>query len=118
MHSDVLPELSQGPVLEVQTESPGLSSEEVEQYITVPMENNLLDGVMGVWNVRSQSTPGLSTVDLYFEPGTTTFHARQLVTERRHERILATGCQQAAPPHPTIVLDEPGVDDRAELAHA
>ena len=82
MHTDVLPELSQGPVLEVQTESPGLSSEEVEQYITVPMENNLLDGVMGVWNVRSHSTPGLSTVDLYFEPGTTTLHARQLVEER------------------------------------
>jgi Cu/Ag efflux pump CusA len=82
MHADVLPELSQGPVLEVQTESPGLSSEEVEQYITVPMENNLLDGIMGVWNVRSQSTPGLSTVDLYFEPGTTTLHARQLVEER------------------------------------
>jgi len=82
MHADVLPELSQGPVLEVQTESPGLSSEEVEQYITVPMENNLLDGVMGVWDVRSQSTPGLSTVDLYFEPGTTTLHARQLVEER------------------------------------
>ncbi len=82
MHSDVLPELSQGPVLEVQTEAPGLSSQEVEQYITVPMENNLLDGVMGVWDVRSQSTPGLATVDLYFEPGTTTLHARQLVEER------------------------------------
>jgi Cu/Ag efflux pump CusA len=82
MHTDVLPELSQGPVLEVQTESPGLSSEEVEQYVTVPMENNLLDGVMGVWSVRSHSTPGLSTVDLYFEPGTTTLHARQLVEER------------------------------------
>ena len=40
MHSDVLPELSQGPVLEVQTEALGLSSQEVEQYITVPMENN------------------------------------------------------------------------------
>ncbi|MFL5830369.1 MAG: efflux RND transporter permease subunit [Solirubrobacteraceae bacterium] len=82
MHSDVLPELSQGPVLEVQTESPGLSSQEVEQYITVPMENNLLDGIMGVWDVRSRSTPGLATVDLYFEPGTTTLHARQLVEER------------------------------------
>src|SRR5689334_14507842 len=82
MHSDVLPELSQGPVLEVQTESPGLSSQEVEQYITVPMENNLLDGIMGVWSVRSHSTPGLSTVDLYFEPGVTTLHARQLVEER------------------------------------
>ena len=82
MHTDVLPELSQGPVLEVQTESPGLSAQEVEQYITVPMENNLLDGVMGVWDVRSQSTPGLAAVDLYFEPGTTTLHARQLVEER------------------------------------
>ena len=82
MHSDVLPELSQGPVLEVQSESPGLSSQEVEQYITVPMENNLLDGIMGVWDVRSRSTPGLATVDLYFEPGTTTLHARQLVEER------------------------------------
>jgi Cu/Ag efflux pump CusA len=82
MHSDVLPELSQGPVLEVQTESTGLSSQEVEQYITVPEENNLLDGIMGVRDVRSRSTPGLSTIDLYFEPGTTTLHARQLVEER------------------------------------
>ncbi len=82
MHSDTVPELASGPVLEVQTEVPGLSSEEVEQYVTVPMENNLLDGIMDVWDMRSQSTPGLATVDLYFEPGTTLYHARQLVTER------------------------------------
>ncbi len=82
MHSAPVPELSTAPVLEVQTEAAGLSSQEVEQYITVPEENNLLDGVMGVWDVRSQSTPGLSTVDLYFEPGTTVLHARQLVEER------------------------------------
>ena len=82
MHSDTIPELASGPVLEVQTEVPGLSSEEVEQYVTVPMENNLLDGIMDVWDMRSQSTPGLATVDLYFQPGTTLLHARQLVTER------------------------------------
>jgi multidrug efflux pump subunit AcrB len=82
MHDDVVPELASGPVLEVQTEALGLSSQEVEQYVTVPMENNLLDGIMGVWDERSQSIPGLSTVDLYFEPGTTVLHARQLVTER------------------------------------
>ncbi len=82
MHADVLPELAGGPVLEVQTEALGLSSQEVEQYLTVPMENNLLDGVMGVWDLRSRSTPGLSTIDLYFEPGTTVLHARQLVEER------------------------------------
>ena len=82
MHADVVPELGSGPVLEVQTEALGLSSQEVEQYVTVPIENNLLDGIMDVWDVRSQSQPGLSTVDLYFEPGTTVLHARQLVTER------------------------------------
>jgi Cu/Ag efflux pump CusA len=79
---DVLPELATGPVLEVQTEALGLSSQEVEQYVTVPMENNLLDGIMDVWDVRSESFPGLSTVDLYFEPGTSLLHARQLITER------------------------------------
>ncbi len=82
MHDDVVPELASGPVLEVQTEALGLSSSEVEQYVTVPMENNLLDGIMGVWDTRSQSIPSLSTVDLYFEPGTTVLHARQLVAER------------------------------------
>jgi Cu/Ag efflux pump CusA len=82
MPSDVVPELASGPVLEVQTEALGLSSQEVEQYVTVPLENNLLDGVMDVWDVRSQSIPGLSTVNLYFEPGTSTLHARQLVEER------------------------------------
>jgi len=82
MPRDVVPELASGPVLEVQTEALGLSSQEVEQYVTVPMENNLLDGIMDVWDVRSQSVPGLSTVDLYFEPGTTVLHARQLVEER------------------------------------
>jgi Cu/Ag efflux pump CusA len=82
MPEDVVPELASGPVLEVQTEALGLASQEVEQYVTVPMENNLLDGIMGVWDERSQSIPGLSTVDLYFEPGTTVLHARQLVTER------------------------------------
>jgi Cu/Ag efflux pump CusA len=82
MHADVIPELASGPVLEVQTEALGLSSQEVEQYVTVPLENNLLDGVMGVWDVRSHSIPGLSAVELYFEPGVTLLHARQLVQER------------------------------------
>jgi Cu/Ag efflux pump CusA len=82
MHNDVVPELGAGPVLEVQAEALGLSSQEVEQYVTVPLEHNLLDGVMGVWDVRSHSIPGVSTVDLYFEPGVSTLRARQLVQER------------------------------------
>jgi Cu/Ag efflux pump CusA len=82
MHVDAVPELASGPVLNVQTEALGLSSQEVEQYVTVPLENNLLDGIMGVWDVRSNSLPGLSSVNLYFQPGTTLLHARQLVQER------------------------------------
>jgi Cu/Ag efflux pump CusA len=82
MPTDAVPELASGPVLNVQTEALGLSSSEVEQYVTVPLENTLLDGIMGVWDVRSDSVPGLSSVNLYFEPGTTLLHARQLVQER------------------------------------
>src|SRR5437588_2056677 len=82
MHTDVVPELASGPVLQVQTEALGLSSQEVEQYVTVPLENNLLDGIMGVWDVRSHSVPGLSTVELYFEPGTSVANDRLLVQER------------------------------------
>jgi len=48
----------------------------------VLLENNRLDGVMGVGDVRSNSIAGLSKVDLYFDPGTTELHARQLVEER------------------------------------
>ena len=82
MPVDPVGELASGPVLEVQTDALGLSSQEVEQYVTVPLENNLLDGVMGVWDVRSQSLPGVSVVDLLFSPGVSTLHARQLVEER------------------------------------
>ena len=40
------------------------------------------DHTLGVWDVRSESIPGLSSVDMYFEPGVTTLRARQLVEER------------------------------------
>ena len=43
---DVLPEFTP-PYVEVQTEALGLSAEEVEQLITVPLEADLLNGVAG-----------------------------------------------------------------------
>ena len=42
--TDALPEFAP-PTVEVQTEALGLSAEEVEQLITVPMEQDLLDGI-------------------------------------------------------------------------
>src|ERR671920_107089 len=81
MPVDVLPEFTP-TMVEVQTESLGLSAPEVEQLITVPMEQDLLNGVMGVDTIRSDSVPGLSDITMIFERGTNILAARQLVQER------------------------------------
>jgi CzcA family heavy metal efflux pump len=78
--ADVLPEFSP-PYVEIQTEALGLSAEEVEQLITVPLEADLLNGVQGVDVIRSESVPGLSSIVMVFEPGTDIYRARQLVQE-------------------------------------
>ncbi|MDX6534902.1 MAG: hypothetical protein QOF68_2646 [Gaiellales bacterium] len=78
---DVLPEFTP-PYVEIQTEASGLSADEVEQLITVPLEADLLNGVQGVDVIRSQSLPGLSSIVLVFEPGTDVYRGRQLVQER------------------------------------
>jgi Cu/Ag efflux pump CusA len=81
MPVDVLPEYA--PVtVEVQTEALGLSSAEVEQLITVPIEQDLLNGIAFLKDIRSQSVPGLSRIFLVFDPGTDLFTARQVVAER------------------------------------
>ena len=78
---DVLPEFTP-PYAEIQTEALGLSAEEVEQLITVPLEADLLNGVQGVEVIRSESVPGLSSIVLVFERGSDVYQARQLVEER------------------------------------
>lgn len=77
---DVFPEFAP-PLVEVQTEVPGLSTSEVEVLVTVPIENTL-NGVSWLQEVRSKSVLGLSSVVLYFEEGTDIMAARQLVQER------------------------------------
>ena len=81
MPVDILPEFSP-PYVEIQTEALGLSAEEVEQLITVPMEQSLLNGVAWLDTIRSESVPGLSSIRIYFEPGTDLYQARQVVAER------------------------------------
>ena len=78
---DVLPEFTP-PYVEIHTEALGLSADEVEQFITVPLEADLLNGVEGVDVIRSESLPGLSSVVLVFAPGTDVYRGRQLVSER------------------------------------
>ncbi|MGB6865944.1 MAG: efflux RND transporter permease subunit [Candidatus Aminicenantaceae bacterium] len=77
---DVFPEFAP-PLVEVQTEVPGLSTSEVEVLVTVPIEN-ALNGVSWLQKVRSKSVLGLSSVTCYFEEGTDIMQARQLVQER------------------------------------
>ncbi len=77
---DVFPEFAP-PLVEIQTEAPGLSTEEVESLVTVPLEN-ALNGTSWLKTIRSKSVLGLSSVVLIFEEGTDLMRARQLVQER------------------------------------
>jgi CzcA family heavy metal efflux pump len=77
---DVFPEFAP-PLVEVQTEAPGLSTTEVEELITTPIEN-ALNGTAGPKTIRSKSVLGLSQVVCLFEPDTDILKARQLVQER------------------------------------
>jgi len=99
---DVLPEFTP-PYVEVQTEALGLSANEVEQMITVPLEADLLNGIEGVDVIRSESVSGLSDIVLVFEPGTDTYHARQLVQERLTGATGAAGLATAYSKPPTMI---------------
>lgn len=76
---DVTPSLVQ-----VFTETEGLAPEEVERYVTYPIETAMA-GLPKLKNMRSVSNFGLSVVNIYFEDGTDVYFARQVVGERLSE---------------------------------
>ncbi|HWU82597.1 MAG TPA: efflux RND transporter permease subunit [Methylophilaceae bacterium] len=77
---DVFPEFSPTQLV-IQTESPGLSAELVEQLVSQPIEQSIA-GTVGIELMRSQSIPGLSVVTIIFEEGTDVFRNRQVIAER------------------------------------
>ncbi|MBM7808608.1 CzcA family heavy metal efflux pump [Geodermatophilus bullaregiensis] len=92
---DVFPEFAPPRVI-VQTGALGLATTDVEELITVPLEQ-ALNGVEGLDVLRSKSVPQLSNIELVFESDVDLMEARQLVQERI-AGVSATLPSWAAPP--------------------
>jgi cobalt-zinc-cadmium resistance protein CzcA len=69
---------------------PGISAEQIEQQVTVPLET-VMNGIPGVAHVRSWSIFGLSTVEMVFGEDTTDFENRERVLERLSQVTLPPG---------------------------
>ena len=66
---------------------PGISAEQIEQQVTIPIEVQM-NGIPGVVHVRSWSLFGLSTVEMVFGEDTTDFENRERVMERLAQATL------------------------------
>jgi heavy metal efflux system protein len=125
---DAFPDVTNVQV-QVATEAPGRSPEEVERFVTVPIEITMT-GLPGLVEMRSLNRNGLSIVTLVFTEKTDIYFARQLVMERLLEVMtkMPVGVSPVmAPPstglgeiyqytieHPSDGNQEIGVDELIE----
>lgn len=80
---DAFPDVSPS-LVQVFTVTEGLAPEEVEKYVTYPIEVTM-NGLPNLETIRSVSNFGLSVINIYFKDGTDIYFARQLVNERLTE---------------------------------
>ena len=93
---DAYPDLSP-PSVEIVTQWPGHTAEEVERLITVPAEQGMT-GIPKTDNTRSISLYGLSVVTLTFDNGTDNYFARQQVFNRLGDLDLPDGVKPSVSP--------------------
>src|SRR3974390_1541178 len=78
--------------VEIITQWPGISAEQIEQQVTIPLEIGM-NGIPGVAHLRSFSIFGLSDLKLVFEDGTENSWNRERVLERLAQVTLPQGVQ-------------------------
>ncbi|NJB86071.1 cobalt-zinc-cadmium resistance protein CzcA [Lewinella marina] len=118
---DAVPDITNNQV-QVITTSPTLATQEVEQFITTPVEL-ALQNLQDLEEIRSISRFGLSVVTVVFEEDTDIYLARQLVTEHLREATenippglgsptlapISTGLGEI---YQYVLRPEPGYEDR------
>jgi len=80
---DVFPDFVPSTV-DIQTEAPGFTAQQVEQLVTKPIEN-AVNGATGIDAVRSESIPGLSVITIQFKDNIDLYNARQGISEHLSE---------------------------------
>ena len=80
---DVFPEFVPSTV-DIQTEAPGFTTQQMEQLVTKPVEN-AVNGATGLASIRSESIPGLSVIKVQFADKIDLYNARQGIAERLGE---------------------------------
>ncbi|HTE28788.1 MAG TPA: efflux RND transporter permease subunit, partial [Chryseolinea sp.] len=80
---DALPDVTNNQV-QVITRAPTLAAQEVEQFITYPVERSL-SNIQGIEEMRSFSRFGLSVITIVFKESINIYFARQLISEKLRE---------------------------------
>lgn len=80
---DALPDVTNNQV-QVITRAPTLAAQEVEQFITYPVEK-ALSNVQGIIEMRSFSRFGLSVITIVFNENINVYFARQMISEKLKE---------------------------------
>jgi cobalt-zinc-cadmium resistance protein CzcA len=117
---DAFPDVTNIQV-QIATEAPGRSPEEVERFVTVPLEI-AMTGLPGLTEMRALNRSALSVITLVFTDDTDVYFARQLVMERLIE-VAARMPEGVTPVLGAVssglgeiyqyTLDKPGDGDRA-----